>query len=295
MLINSILAYFSKANHVIKKDDVLKVLGFIFNSIGNDILPTFELLIANKDLKKLEKNQLLETLEKACKLKAKNNADAILKLKASFDNFLKNQKALESLVTKELSDVLTDRALVAKDAAIVRVINDIGSMTLYILSFLDMILLDESNTNYSKGRMKKVKEGIVDFSETYVIYGDLKEFERLLKELPYVPDSTIDVTANNDVAMLNVILSKTGSELHLPKALGFINNPIYHVRMWLVDKEIKKYESLKDSKKLIELRIRELRLEEAGSGDPKLRQHIEYYEEKLASVEYDIAKIENSK
>lgn len=295
MYIQSILAYFKNANHIIKKEDVVKVLGFIFNSISNEILPTFELLAVNKDLKKIEKNKYIGILGKACDIKAKNNADVLLKLKASFDTILKNQKALESLVTKELSDVLTDRALVARDAAIVRVVNDIGAMSLYILSFLDLALLDESKTNYSKMKMSKVRDSIADFSDTYVIYGESKEYEKLLKDLSSVSDSTIDITANNDIGMLTVMLTKAGSNIVLPSASGFINNPIYHVRMWYVDKEIRKYESLKDSKKLIELRLRELQLEEAQTGDPKLREHIEYYEDRIAGIEYDIAKIENSK
>lgn len=295
MFVQSILDYFKNANHILKKEDVIKVLGFIFNSINNEVIPTFDLMLVNKDLKKLSKNHTLELLNSACKLKAKDNADVLVKLRASFDTFLKNQKVLESLVTKELSDVLTDRALIARDAAIVRVISDIGSMTLYILDILDLALLDEKSTNYSKMKIKKIKDGLIDFSDTYGIYGNSKDYEKVLKDLPSISDSTIDITANNDISMLNVLVGKMGSGFILPKTTGFINNPIYHVRMWLVDREITKYEVLKDRRKVIELRLRELRLEESNTGDPKLREYIEYYEDKIASLDYDIAKIENSK
>jgi hypothetical protein len=62
--------------------------------------------------------------------------------------------------------------------------------------------------------------------------------------------------------------------------------------MWLVDREMDKYESLKDTKKLIELRINELKLKERETRDPKLEKQIEYYEDKLASIEYEIKNIE---
>ena len=62
--------------------------------------------------------------------------------------------------------------------------------------------------------------------------------------------------------------------------------------MWLIDRDIAKLEALKDKKRLIELRIMELKIEEKSGEDGDLSKQIEYYEDKLANIEYKIEKLE---
>jgi len=66
---------------------------------------------------------------------------------------------------------------------------------------------------------------------------------------------------------------------------GFIGNPIYHLRLFLTDLEINKYKSLEDEKRLLELKLAELKAKQQGTDDPKLKQQIEYYEQEIKKVE----------
>ena len=75
---------------------------------------------------------------------------------------------------------------------------------------------------------------------------------------------------------------------------NFTGNPIYHFRKFLVDLELKKLESLKDRKRLIELKLTELKQKQQGNpDDPKLKKQIEYYENKLEQIEHKIDVIVN--
>jgi len=61
--------------------------------------------------------------------------------------------------------------------------------------------------------------------------------------------------------------------------------------MWLVDREIEKYEALKARKKILEGRILELRLGKDATSD-KSKKAIEVFEKDILKIEDKIHKIE---
>ena len=70
--------------------------------------------------------------------------------------------------------------------------------------------------------------------------------------------------------------------------MNFIYNPIYHIRLFLVDLEELRLERLKDSKRLLELRLLELKNRANTENDPKLKEAITYYENKLEKIDRKI-------
>ena len=75
---------------------------------------------------------------------------------------------------------------------------------------------------------------------------------------------------------------------------GFIGNPIYTFRKWWIDRQIDKRDGLVDAKNMVELRLMELRNLESGNEDnEQLKKQIVYYEEKLASMDAKIARLES--
>ena len=73
---------------------------------------------------------------------------------------------------------------------------------------------------------------------------------------------------------------------------SFIGNPIYHLRILLVDLQMLRLETLKERKRILELKVLELKQKETtGKVDPKLKQQIQYYEEKIQKVNMKIDKI----
>ena len=66
---------------------------------------------------------------------------------------------------------------------------------------------------------------------------------------------------------------------------NFIGNPIYHLRLFLVDLNSMRLESLKEEKGLLELRLLELN---ESNADGKLKRQISYYENKLNKLDMKI-------
>lgn len=66
---------------------------------------------------------------------------------------------------------------------------------------------------------------------------------------------------------------------------GFIGNPIYHIRLFLTDLEVNQYKKLEDEKRLLELKVAELKAKQQGNEDPDLQKQIEYYEQEIKKTE----------
>ena len=73
-------------------------------------------------------------------------------------------------------------------------------------------------------------------------------------------------------------------------ATNFIGNPIYHLRLFLVDLSLMRLENLKEKRNLLELKLLELKSAQNGQDTSKLKKQIEFYEEKLNKLDLKIQK-----
>jgi len=98
----------------------------------------------------------------------------------------------------------------------------------------------------------------------------------------------LNVNNNFTLGLTTGLLSWSAGDLKT----NFKYNPIYHIRKFLVDVELNKLESLKDKKRLLELKLLELKNKlKDNPNDEKLKKQIEYYEKKLAKTEEKIEAI----
>jgi hypothetical protein len=287
--VNGILSYVKNMFHTVKKEDVIKTTEFVFNNLTNDVITAIEDVIANSDSSLIENSGILKNLNMFSELKAKNNKDLLIKIKDIFTDIEKSYKDMLAVIENNLSDVITNTASTPKDAAILKVVSDIGSMNIFIMDLLYSVIMDKENSMLPSIKLKSVEANTPEFIKCIKYYG--KNFSKVVKDLPKVSSTVININDGKE-SMLSGLLSHAGVLLTLPHTQGFTNNPIYHIRMWMIDREIVKYESLKDRKKMIELRLLELKLDEQGESDTKLQKQIQYYEEKLNKLEYEIAKLE---
>jgi hypothetical protein len=98
--------------------------------------------------------------------------------------------------------------------------------------------------------------------------------------------SELNVKNNFTVGLFNRLIS-WGTDVDVKD--NFVGNPIYHLRKFLVELELAKLERLKDKKRLLELKLLELKNELNNKpNDPKLQKQIEYYENKINQVDEKI-------
>jgi len=290
-MVTELLQYVNSMHHTIKKDDVVKNLENVLTIINDDVLPTLDGMIKNSKLEVIANSPILKNIAYGTGLKAKDNKDLLVKIKNVVSDVSKSGTKLQSVVNNELNQVVTNKTVTVKEATVLKVVSDISAMSMFIMDFNYLVLISgmNSETNYPKIKLHSIKEAVPTFSSIIKSYS--KDFSKTVGNLDKLPSNSM-VIDDSKVSMMDKIVSKFSKGISLPNTKGFTNNPIYHFRMWLTDRDVDKYESLKDKKKLIELKLLELKLLEEGENNPKLRKQIEYYEDKLSTMEYNMKQFE---
>lgn len=286
-MVRELLRYTKGMHHTVKKEDVINNLDNVLTGLNDDVIPMLDVMIKNSDLKVISESPILKSIIRGSGLNAKNNHDLLVKIKVVIANIVKSGKNLEKITSESLESVITDKTIGVKTAAILKVVSDLSTLASYIMDFNYLVLIEgkDSETDFPKIKVTQIKENVYAFSGILKAYSN--NFNKIINDIDKLPSNNMYIDEGK-VSMLEKIVAKFSKNIKLPNTQGFVNNPIYHFRLWLADRDVAKYEALKDKKKLIELKLLELKSRENGEENSKLRKQIEYYEGKLASTEYDI-------
>ncbi len=217
--------------------------------------------------------------------RARNPKDAIKELIKINENLFKKENDLKMLL-KDVPDIITTKYTTTKVASICNAINDISTFINYQLDFLYLAVLTDNNENeYSDTKLKEMWKSAPSFISILTFIANIDNELSIINKI----DNTIIINEDN----------KTSRSLLGNNKINFLPNndliqTIYSIRVWLVDREIKKYELLKEKKALLELRILELKKKLAGDPqDTSIMKAIDIYTEKIEETEYRIKKIES--
>lgn len=267
-------------------DKTTRMLEQAEGDIKGTIIPTLEDLLEHKDvLKALDKKPSAKLIKDGVKVKSVE--DYVKRNLEYYKDIIKSMGRLEKDVKSTLSNATNEKTMSFKQLALYRYVEDIMSNTRFTLRSIYMIMRDDKDTVLPVKFSKDVLQGITDFRSKVFsknnVTSDLDDIAELADDSVYgrytgdVPDS--------------IALDGAGSPGTIQ---GFMGNPIYTFRKWLVDRQADRRDDLVTSKNMIELRLMELRNEEAGNPDnEQLKKQINYYEEELASIDAKIAKIES--
>ena len=267
----------------------------IFTGLTDEVIPTLEKL--NKDIpsEKVVDNQLLHNVRLFGVVKAKDNKDVIKKVLDVFIIIGHEERNVLKLVKEIVTDVITDKTVSAKQTAIMKIVEDINGMNQFVLDFMYKVLLGDDETNFPKSKFKNLNEAIGSFNSALSVYGSnfrdmLARVERM-GEIDTLKIEESRIVNNGTSSMIEKLLFKSGS-FALPATNGFINNPIYHIGMWFVDNEVSSADVLREKRKLVELKLSELK-HDPDANSKEMKNRIKYYEDKISKMEYDIADLES--
>jgi len=78
-----------------------------------------------------------------------------------------------------------------------------------------------------------------------------------------------------------------------PLKMNFISpswNPIYHIRAWNAEQDVHRIQKAREERKLVELRLHDLKARESGGSTATIQHQIELVENRLKGIDYRIAK-----
>lgn len=287
---NFISSVFSSEATIAKQSNVIETVLAVDNSITNNILPVLNNVL-ELDKSVLNKNKTLTAINKLSHTRFTDNVDLINKIKEFFIEIQDNKDTLIATIKSNCPSVITVKTLTFKQAATLKVVNDLTSMSLFVLDLVNAFLALETGngtSNLSKAQLASLDACSRDFVAVFDSY--YKKLNKLIKDLKDVSAELINQSESD--ATNNIISSTNGKHVDLPSDTnGFLGNPIYHIRMWFVERSLAKLQILEDKKKLIELRIQQIRANEKNLPDEQIAKMINYYEEELSNIEYKITKI----
>lgn len=251
--------------------------------------------IQNKQSKDLLKT-IYKDLDKAkVKLSRNNN------IGQDMVTLMSNAKVNGDLILKEISDSINDtimsQALTAYKINLLRCVPHYYFMTRYALDLLNFLYIKEiehAKLETGKGYAinKKQEEFLVKnawmFSRLISLYGsDPDHFKKQSESLS-------NVTVPKD-AVEEVVQQFSSDKLDIFNNLpnGFIGSPIYSIRLVFAQWEADRYRSLKNKRKLLELRLLHLKLQkEQGISDSNIESEIIYLQQTVTDMDFKLTKIE---
>lgn len=294
MILQNILNFTKALNHTFNREDLSKLLDNTLLSINEDLIPTLDAFVKSWDTPIIKNSPTLNFVAQGSGLKVKDNKDTLVAIRNIFNDIYKSGKNLKSIVNDNLPEVIVDSTMTVKQAAIIKTVADINGFSSYTMDFLYYVTINGNveDTDMPDVKIKQIREGIPTF---IAMVKSFVSYDKLLKELPTLSDNLINVETSK-VSILERLISSNASTLSLmPNTQGLSLSPtywIYWTRMRLSDMEIAKLETIKEKKRLIELKLMDLKSKAVNEPSAKLTKQIEYYEDKISKMEYDIARRE---
>lgn len=250
------------------------------------VIPTLESLLEHKEvLKSLDNKPSTKVLKEG--LKVRSMEEYVKKSLEHYRDTIKNVSKIEKEVKTNVSNTTNEKTMTFKQLSLVRYVEDMLSNNRFTMRSLYMAMRDDKDSVLPVKFTKDIIAGIPGF-RTKVLNGH--GVKQDLADIDDLPDDAVYTRYGGDVPesiALDGVANKT-------IFTGFIGNPIYTFRKWWIDRQIDKRDGLVDAKNMVELRLMELRNLESGNEDnEQLKKQIVYYEEKLASMDAKIARLES--
>lgn len=286
-IVNTVNSLMGKSS-VNKKNNVLVLSQSCMDNINKYVLPSLETLISSIDSIP-DKSNLIQL---GVDLGLGRDKKAIVT--GIRDFFVRAESCLHSMsrvVNKDFPDLITAKTTSFKVGTVMRVITDISSMSIFCLDVIYYSISDRSKMD--KSYTIQIDKNYSSFCSLFLTYN--RELENITKNAPAISNEIISLNAPS--AMSDVLAKKSGATVRLPdgfKVQQFVGNPIYHIRLWLVDRDIEKYNANKDKKEMLELKVLSLKMakNDPGADTNKLDKQIAYYEEKISDLNYKIERFE---
>lgn len=282
----------------LRKDEVLEDLRITAGELANVVTPAY--VDANKYLKSSkfdspEAQEAIKTFYRNYKAD-RTNKNIVVEIHDRLPNLLKNLQFVSDQNDDLLErDILKD-GLTAKKAILLRAAEQLSFISRYSIDLLNYLLVVETLKKGGQAERaapiieKKLIDNVVNFGRLLAVYGkDPEDFVEVFDTLPEV--------VVNEKTYAALAAAYSADKLDPMETLlmsGFEANPIYHIRLVVAEWQADRYKVYKDKKRMLELRLLQLKMLDDKNPDPKIEREIEYIQNRIEGIEFKMAKMEKS-
>ena len=296
---------------VLKNSEILEIIDTVDKSISTTLVPALKDLIkSTKDTQNFSENIAFNSL------KLKNDSDLFKRLLNVVEKFTKILPSLRVAVEENVAESITTGTNNINNRVVIALLSE----GVYFAEEVPMLLSNTINRFFSKSGTELDPSITSHLSHRLILLiqiipemekADLGKVVESIGNIPTVAslrfESTSDIptevvmgffkevigikdfyTQTYVKRMLGYFNFKKEHKKHTNIAKNFIGNPIYHLRLFLIDLNTLRLDRLKTEKSLLELRILELK---EGANNPRLSSQIGYYENKLNKLDMKIKRL----
>ena len=284
---NDVLKFLPANDYGRLQTKALAVIESIEDIIKSDLDPSINSLLENKSvLQRVEKDNTFRTVKVS--LKVTNLESFLTKLKLYTEDVMDNLDRLETLTKNTLSNRLNHKTITYRQYMLYNLLTDIYSNLEFSLRLIYIIIRDEKESVIPQKQIRDVLIRVPAYASKVLSNVKIKS---LIDDILGLNNDVIHDRASLDAP--DTIKDKDID----PRINNFIGNPIFAIRKWLVNRDMETLKTSKELKSALELRLMELRNEEAGATDEetkkRLQKQIAWHEDKLAAIDAKINKIES--
>lgn len=279
----------------LKKDTVTEDLRVSIETLNKNVIPTLDkvtTLLRTKFSSKLSR-EIEEQFNRAYKGKISKQPNMLLTVKLCMPNILQNAEYVLTRLEDILEATIVPDGLTSRKAAMIRASKQISFLTDFTTDLMNIIMILETlerngtlaeTMEVSKGTHLRVSRNIVRYAYAITDFSrEPKAYTKLYEEMKDL------YVAGDNVKNLRM----AGSEIEIDPfdsriVQNVAYNPIYHARMLVAQWQAKRYHAAKDKKKLLELRVLQLKAEQEGKGDPRILNEINYTQGRIDRLDNDL-------
>lgn len=298
----------------------MKIMDFVNTILPHfqkqELLENFRITLAELDGTVLPSYSQAETYFKTSKFKSDENNSLTLAFYKHFDTqgggkrsnliaeingrlpYIKANARYIADIAEELMerDIIAE-GLTAKKACIVRASESLAFISRFSTDLLNLIYVNEGtavganieeNERLPPIMVRRVNNNVAKFAALVSDFGiPNAKFAKIVQTIP-------DVVINNRTAnSIRGIYKDTDIDpFDSSYVKGFNGSPIFSIRMLVAEWQANRYKSNKDKKKVLELRLLNLKLSAEKGGDPKVQQEIDCIQGRIDKIDRYLLEVE---
>ena len=270
---------------LLKKDSIKGEIDDIYSNIRINLEPSIISLldISKKKDVKLSDIAFFKGTEIDKNYKTVNN---LLKVITVLNSSILNNRSQLDLYVKDMPNTISTKGITTNQALSLNVIDNLRfytELTGDVIIFISEHYNKVTDSVFASVVSKQKRTLLYDYHRIIVNYSSFNDVLVDLNDM---------VITNND--MVESVLSDTKVNVvgRLDQTVkGFVGNPIYAIRLWNADREIKAIKLLESKKEYVELLLAELEISNANQYDPELDEAIANAKEVINQYEIKIEKL----
>lgn len=270
---------------LLKKDSLKDEIDDIYSNVRISVRPglnSLSSIVSKRDIRLSDVPFFKGTeLEKEFKTASK----LIKSMNMVIDGMLANRDDIDAYI-KNIPASISTKGITTNQALVLNVVDNLRFFTEFSGDVLIYLVENITGTKESVFADKVTKQKRNLLYDYYNIITNYISFNEILVDLSDM------VITNNDVVesmLSDTKVNVVGRSDQVTR--GFLGNPIYHIRIWNADREIRAIKTLEAKKEYTELLLAELEIRQANQYDPEIDMAIEKTKDLINEYEIKIEKL----